>query len=184
MEDPGMTDNDRIVYEDWRVIAKGALIMLAIIAMVYSVIVCLASAAYGRPAKPRPPGGDVHITISTREQIIVIAVFNGVNPQATSYDKLRALMTLDQALALDEGRAWLKANPKGNPYAAPDEAKVKLLTRVEAEALVDALAIKPTKEHPIDLATGRIIVDVHDAVADALATSNAASKPKTPVAKK
>ena len=143
----------------------------------------LASPAQARPAKPRPPGGDVRITISTREQIIVFAVFNSLNPQATTYDKLRAMMTLDQALNLDEARAWLKANPKANPYAAPDEPKAKLLTRVEAEALVDALAIKPTKEHPMDLATGRIIVDVHDAVADALASSSV-PKPQAPVAKK
>jgi hypothetical protein len=125
--------------------------------------------AEARPMKPRPPGGDVRLTISTREQIIVAAVFNAMNPQATSYEKLRAMMTLDQALGLDEGRAWIKSNPKGNPYAAPDEPKAKLLTRAEAEALVDALDIKPTPKQPIDLATGRIIVDVREAVQEALA---------------
>ncbi len=165
------------------------------------LIIGLCTSAEARPAKPRPPGGDVHITISTREQIAVAIIFGTVNPQVTSYDKLRALMTLDQALGLDEGRvwvsewlkvnakdveAWRKVNPRGELFLAPlapDEPKSKFLTRVEAEALVDALAIKPTKEHPIALALGRIIVDVHDAVADALAAVNA-PKPKAPVAKK
>lgn len=131
--------------------------------------VVLVRVAHARPPRPRPPGGEVHLTISIREQLVVLAVFNGINPQATSYDKLRAMMTLDQALDLDEARAWAKANPKGSLFAAPDDQKPKLLTRAEADALVDALDVRPTKEHPIDLATGRIIVDVREAARDALA---------------
>jgi hypothetical protein len=45
-------------------------------------LLLLSTSAQARPAKPRPPGGDVRITISTREQIIVLAVFNSANPQA------------------------------------------------------------------------------------------------------
>lgn len=136
---------------------------------VCALLVMLPSIVEARPPRYRAPGGDVQMTISIREQLVVLAVFNGINPQATSYEKLRAMMTLDQALDLDEGRAWIKANPRGNIFAAPDEPKPKALTRAEAEALVDALDIKPTKEHPIDLATGRIIVDVREATRDALA---------------
>jgi len=139
-----------------------------------------------RPAKPRSPGGDVHLTLSLRERIIVLAIYNGT--AADSMGRVEALLSLRQAVNLDEAAAWMMKHPKANILVdAPDEQKPWALTQPEAEALVGMLAgVKPSKERPIDLGTGKLIVDVRDAtkiaIDAALLARGAAKNVQTPIA--
>lgn len=139
-------------------------------------LLLISSIAVARPARPRGPGGDVHMTMSMRERLFVLAVMNSTNPGATSVGQLQGLLSLDAALDLEATRAWISVHPKANPFDAPDDQRPIALTRGEADALVSVVSIKPTKERPLDLASARVLDGILYATQQAIAAATPKGK--------
>lgn len=140
--------------------------------LLIALALLLAVTAEARPARPRAPGGDVHMTISLRERIMVAAILQGSNPMAKSWGEVQGMISLDQALDLAAAREFAKAHPKNPIGDASDDQKPVALTREEASALIAVVDFQPTNKKPIDFAEGRILLGIKDAANEALSKAS------------